>query len=350
MNSLKFKKGILPQILLILGIICAVLIEEAVNLLHENVLTWGPEAYVLYSILIFLCLCLTVSLIFNVIKNVYMEFGLSSSNPAGDVVPRGAIGVTMLSFDISAPNEDQVTIKRLTVSHAGGSHRDIERVYLGIDGARVSPVASLSATRTATLHFTQPKSIEPGKKITVDVVADFSTTASAGSQHKLLIEIDDSLVTNAHTTIGSFPVTGEWFHIGAVSCGLIGVKYTEPFSDNVIRGFEFSADAVEDQTLYALTLKRNAGGTVIQKIYLAESDGKRVTNVVSKTAADYVTLVFDPPFTMLQGTTTSLELHGTGFAHGTEMFIEQSSDVFGVGSLYGYGLKGQLYGSSVRIE
>jgi uncharacterized membrane protein len=351
-NSLRFKKEILPQILLVLGFICAALIEETINLLHENVITWGPEVYLLYCVLIFLCLCLVVSLIFNVIKNVYMEFGLSSSNPVGDIVPRGVVGVTMMAFDISAPNEDEVTIKRLTVSHAGGSVQDIDRVYLTIDGARVSPVASFDAKGTAALHFLKPVSIEPGKKITVDVNADFTPGASAGSQHRLLIESEESLVTNAHTTMGSFPVAGAWFRVGAVTCGLIDIEYTEASGSGVMGGLLFSADAVEDQTLYSLTLKKGLGSSgMVRNIYLSGPDGKRITNTVAHTVLDRVTLVFDPPFTLLKGTNANFELHGkSDSGEEAKLYIEQSSDVFGVGSLYGYGLQGQLYGSSVRIK
>lgn len=351
-NARRIKKEILPQVLLILGIICAALIEEMVNLLHENVLMWEPLAYLLYCVLIILCFCLTVSLIFNVIKNVYMEFGLSSSNPVGDIVPRGAIGVTMMSFNISAPNDDEVTIRRLTISHAGGSIRDLERIYLTTNGARVSPVASFDTEGKAALHLSKPVSIEPGKKITVDVNADFAPGASAGSQHRLLIESEESLATNAHTTIGSFPVAGEWFRVGAVTCGLIGVKYIEASGNGAIGGLLFSADAVEDQTLYSLTVKKRGGNSVtVRDIYLTGPDGKRITNTVSQTVSDYVTLIFDPPLTLLKSTSANLELHGTISAgEEAKMYVEQSSDVFGVGSLYGYGLQGQLYGSSVRIE
>ena len=131
----------------------------------------------------------------------------------------------MMSFDISAPSGDDVTIKRLTVSHKGDSAQDIEAVYLCINGARLSPVEAFDSNGKATLHFMRPVSVEPNEIITVDVDVDFDPRASAGSQHRLLIESEDSLVTNANTTEGSFPAHGETFGVGAVTCGLISIKY-----------------------------------------------------------------------------------------------------------------------------
>ncbi len=352
-GSRRLKREVLPQLLIILGFIGATLTQEVINILHAQALTWGTRGYGIYSVWVIAVWLGLLVFIMKVIENVYMEFKLSSSNPKGDVVPRGAVGVVMMSFDINALSEDTVTIKRLTIAHIGDSLEDIDCVYLTISGARVSAPTAFGPNGKSTLHFIRPIPIEAGGKITVDVVVDFARGASAGGQHSLLIESDDSLVTNANTTIGSFPAKGENFTVGAVTCGLISVRYTEFSGSGVIGRFLLSSDLVEDQTLYAITLKKsgNLDNDKIQNIHLTDSEGKRVTNIAAHIVQNYVTLIFDPPITILKGSNTTLEICADINSPGTiEMCLEETSDIFCVGSLYGYGNAGQLYGSSVRIE
>ncbi|MDD5103712.1 MAG: hypothetical protein PHX93_04905, partial [Candidatus Peribacteraceae bacterium] len=59
-----------------------------------------------------------------------------------------------------------------------------------------------------------------------------------------------------------------------------------------------------------------------------------------------------PPFTVLEGDKITLEIVAdilNGADKSIQMHFEESSDLFAVGSLYGYGVNGQLYGSQVSI-
>ncbi|MBI4129407.1 hypothetical protein HY464_01805, partial [Candidatus Peregrinibacteria bacterium] len=61
---------------------------------------------------------------------------------------------------------------------------------------------------------------------------------------------------------------------------------------------------------------------------------------------------FDPPFTILEGDKITLEVIADikgGAADKIIMHCEESSDIFAVGSLYGYGVNGQLYGSQISL-
>ena len=87
-------------------------------------------------------------------------------------------------------------------------------------------------------------------------------------------------------------------------------------------------------------------------IAVRRTDGTILTNTVSQTVGDFATVVFDPPFTVLEGDKITLELIADvvgGAGDSIIMHFEESSDLFAVGSLYGYGVNGQLYGSHVTV-
>jgi hypothetical protein len=125
---------------------------------------------------------------------------------------------------------------------------------------------------------------------------------------------------------------------------------------NVVLGrFEVQTDSVEDQTLYSVTMEQNgsANDGAITNLKVRRTDGTVLTNTVATTNGGFATFVFDPPFTVLEGDRITLEVVGDvngGAGDDVQMHFEEASDVFAVGSLYGYGVNGQLYGSRVSLS
>jgi len=122
----------------------------------------------------------------------------------------------------------------------------------------------------------------------------------------------------------------------------------------VLGKFELGSNSTEDQTVYSITLEQN--GTVsdgdVTNLQVRRTDGTVLTNTVGATSGDFVTFTFDPPFTILQGDTVVLEVVGDiagGAAETVNFHFEEESDLFAVGSLYGFGVNGQLYGSRVSL-
>lgn len=299
-----------------------------------------------------------------VIGDGELEVSLSASNPVGDTVPRGAVGVVMLSTDFTASCTDSVVIENLTVLHEGfGDEQDIQGVYAAINGARVSRKRTIdSEDQTADLRFSSPLVVDPCETVTVDVVADFSSTASVSAEHNLVIELPSDVFGNAREVSGNFPVRGNSFRIAAVTSGIISVTYRTVSPDEVEVGdegivigkFEVAVDSVEDQTIYSMTLEQNSSASDGDFVNIAvrRTDGTVLTNTVSQTVGDFVTLVFDPPFTVLEGDKITLEIIADivgGAGDSIIMHFEETSDLFAVGSLYGYGVNGQLYGSQVSL-
>jgi hypothetical protein len=298
-------------------------------------------------------------------SNSTLQVALSSKNPVGDTVPQGAVGVTMGSVDITASCDDAAAITDFTILHEGfGSETDIDGVYAAVNGARISRKRTIdSKDQTATVHLSSPLTIAACKTVTVDVVADFSSTATTAAEHNLALELPSDIATNAKQVTGNFPMRGSTFKVAAVRSGKVSIDYRTVSPDEVEVGdkgvvvgkFEVSVDSVEDQTIYSMTLEQN--GTAhdgdLSNLKIRRSDGTILTNTVDSTVGDFVTFVFDPPFTILEGDKMTMEIIAdvNGGAGDTAKFhFEETSDVFAVGSLYGYGVNGQLYGSRVALR
>ena len=67
--------------------------------------------------------------------------------------------------------------------------------------------------------------------------------------------------------------------------------------------WELSLNSVEDQTIYSMTIQNDgtAGDGDFTNLAIKRSDGTVLTKTVASTVGDYATLVFDPPFTVLEG-------------------------------------------------
>ncbi len=296
--------------------------------------------------------------------NGTLEVSLAANNPSGDTIPRGAVGVTLASIDMTASCDDSVSLQQLTVLHEGfGDEQDIDGLYASVDGARVSRKRTIdSQNQTSDLRFASQLNIPACGTVTVDIMADFNSTAVVSGEHNVTVELPTDVDSNAKAVTGNFPLRGATFKVAAVTSGKITVSYRTVTPDKVEVGdkamvvgrFELNTNSVEDQTIYSMTLEQNgsAGDGDITNIKIRRSDGTVLTNAAASTVGDFVTLVFDPPFTVLQGDKITMEVVADvsgGASNTVVMHFEESSDLFAVGSLYGYGVNGQLYGSQVTI-
>ena len=292
-----------------------------------------------------------------------LEVTLSAKNPVGDTIPQGSQGVVYTSIDLTATGDD-VTIENLTVLHEGfGQSSDFSGVYGLVDGARVTRKRTIDAqSYTSTIRFTKPLVVAAGKTVTVQLAGDLNTSISAAAEHALTVELASDFVSNAKVVKGNFPLRGKSFRVAAVNSGIVSIAYRSVTPSNIKVGdkaatigkWELSVNSTEDQTIYSMTLQNDgtAGDGDFTNIAVQRSDGTIVTKAVAQTTGDYVTLVFDPPFPVLEGDritmSTIADIKG-GAAKNIKMHFDETGDIFAVGSLYGYGVNGQLYGSSISL-
>ncbi len=293
-----------------------------------------------------------------------LEVAMASTNPVGDSVPKGANGVVLLSVDLSASCEDSVSVEHMVILHEGfGSETDIDGIYAAVDGTRLTRKRSVdSQDQTADLRFSNLLEIPACGTKTVDIVADFSSTSVTSSEHNFAIELPTDFHSNAKAVQGNFPLRGNTFRLAAVTSGKVTITYRTVSPDKVEVGdkgvvlgkFEISTDSVEDQTIYSVTVEQNstASDGDLTNLKIRRTDGTVLTNVLASFTGDFGTFVFDPPFTILQGDKITLEIVGDvqgGAGESVILHFEESSDLFSVGSLYGYGVNGQLYGSQISL-
>ncbi|MDB4977817.1 MAG: putative oligopeptide transporter substrate binding protein [Candidatus Peribacteria bacterium] len=298
-------------------------------------------------------------------SNGSLELAVASTNPVSDTVPKAANGVTMMSMDVTASKEEDVTIDNLTVLHEGfGDSGDISGIYASVDGARLSRKRSIdSDNQTADLRFRTPLVIKKGTTVTLDIVADFNSTAVTSSEHNLVVELPSDVSSNAKQVTGNFPLRGNTFKIAAITSGTITVTYrsVNPSQvsvgekDRVLGRFEASANSIEDQTIYSMTVRQNGSTSDgdVGSLKIRRSDGTVVSNIVPAFVSDSATFVFDPPLTVKQGDKLTFDIVGDilgGAGKTAKLDFEETGDIFAVGSLYGYGVNGQLYGSQVSLS
>ena len=293
-----------------------------------------------------------------------LELSLGASNPVGDTVPKGAVGVVGLSVDFTASCDDSIAIENLTILHEGfGDEIDIDGIYAAVNGARVTRKRTIdSEDQTSDLRFSSPLILDPCETVTVDIVMDFSSTASTSAEHNLVVELPSDVFGNAQSVAGNFPLRGDTFRIAAVTSGIVSLTYRTVSPNEVEVGdvgvvigkYEVSVNSTEDQTFYSMTLEQNSSASDGDFVNIAvrRTDGTILTNTVSQTVGDFITVVFDPPFTVLEGDKITLEIIADivgGAGDQIIMHFEETSDLFAVGSLYGYGVNGQLYGSQISL-
>ena len=294
-----------------------------------------------------------------------LEVSLSSNNPVGDTVPQGAIGVVFMTVDLTASCDDDIVLDEVTVVKEGlGDEQDIDGVYVMVDQARLSRKRTIdSDDQTADLRLSSPLVINRCDTANLKIVGDIATTAQAFGEHNFVVQLPSDVRSNAKSVNGNFPLRGDTFRVAAVDSGNVTVEFrtvtpneVEVGDKRVVVGkFQIEADSVEDQTLYSITLENDGSASDgdFVNIALRRSDGTVVTNTVFSTASDYVTLEFEPPLTITEGDKLTFEAIADivdGAGDTVKLQLEEESDLFAVGALYGFGVNGQLYGSRININ
>ena len=299
----------------------------------------------------------------NVVSDDGLVVELSSTTPVADTIPQGSV-VHMMSFELTAAQDEPILVEDVILTHEGmGDSQDIRYVYLSLDGQRITRARTIdSEDQTIDLRFShRALTIDPNETVTLDVFAAFNTDATFVGMHNFVLE-SPSDIRSAGDVEGNFPIRGNTFMVAAVESGTVTVDYNSVQPDSVSLGmtqvvigaFDVSADFTEDQTFYSMTFEQNSSASDgdFTNIAVRRTDGTVLTNTVASTVDDFVTLNFDPPFTVLEGDSVALEVVADivgGAGDSIIMHFEESSDISALGSLYGYGINGQTYGSPVHI-
>jgi len=299
-------------------------------------------------------------------EEIPAELGVARDafNTVNDFVPRGSSRVPMLRAVFSASCVSDITLEDMTVQDTGaGVPSDLSAVYMVIDGERVSRSRTLGRDKSAQLRFRRPYTIPACKSVTIDFFAAVSSSALPFGRHTLSIESPESITADAPVA-GDFPIAGERMSIASSNTGKITASYlpieVEPRVDGsnheVIGRMRLTVDFVEDQTLHAIQF-RNAGSSEdgdVLGLYVRSTQGHaRFTEVSPRLALDRMFVRFDPPLPLEKGEIVDLDLVAnvvTGTGTTLKIMLDEPIDLYAVGSFYGYGRNGQLYGSEVLLQ
>ena len=285
-------------------------------------------------------------------------------NPVNDFVPRGASRVPVLRLVFSASCMQDVTIDDILFRDTGaGLPSDITHVWMSVDGVRVSRARALNRDKSVQLRFRRPYTIPACKSRAIDVYAAVSPVALASGRHTFSLDAPEDVFADAPVT-GEFPMSGERMSISGSTGGRIQLTYLpieagpriEGTGHEVLGRFRVDIDSTEDQTIHAMTLRQ--GGTIfdgdILGIYVRSTHGHaRFSEIAERMMGDQAYVRFDPPFPMEKGETMELDIVGnlaSGTGRTLRMEFEEPVDLYAVGSLFGYGRNGQLYGSNVTLN
>ncbi|MDD5026261.1 MAG: peptidoglycan-binding protein [Candidatus Peribacteraceae bacterium] len=301
----------------------------------------------------------------NTAEQGSLTVSLSSSNPLGDQIPKSSL-VPMLNVDLVASCSRSVQVNGIRVSRDDASDfHDTVGVFAAVDGQRVTYGEKIVSNQTLALNFFTPLTLPACGKTTVTLYLD-QVLSSTATPYAFSIRRSSDIMTDGSNVQGSFPLRGNTFKVAAVKSGQVTVRNLpiSPASAHVgdqsavIGRYELTVDTTEDQTLYTMTLRQSAFSSVadgdLVNIRVRGTDGGVLTNTASRFTNRLATVVFERPLTVRAGEGITLEavaniVGGEGKTSQVGTF-EWPRDIFAVGSLYGYGVNWQRYGSRINDD
>src|SRR3989338_6682297 len=253
-------------------------------------------------------------------------------------VPRGATGIEMLKFMVSAG--ETATINTLKIMRRGiGSTNDFARVHLYENGERIGSSRTFSSESNAAEFSSLTLAFTAGQTRTFSILADFAVLSGAGNANYLELN-----TVTADKTVTGAPVAGPLFGIGAAAVGVLTVtnngSLTNPrIGDTSAALANFSlTPATENAMLQRVTL-RQTGSALLSNIanwglYYA---GTRIAD--GTVSGIYVTFMPSNQ-TVPDGTQRSFEVKGdiTGSNRPNDtvqLSLENSSDLIATGGDFG---------------
>ena len=258
-------------------------------------------------------------------------------------VPPGAQRVPMMTLRMTNVGDADADVRAVTLYRRGaGAAADIDGVYAMQGSQRLTPHAVIGRTGKVSLRLRPSLTVRPGETISVDVLADFSTSASPASEHSLLLrsaaDIDaaDAPVV-VRTVADAVPTRTGGAAAASVSVEFLRLTEKVRYGQNrVVARLRLSAQASDDQLLrrIVLTNEGSADGQDIRDIVLETSRGDRIagpSQLRERTGAKgTVDLVLQPPLYLGAGDSINLDVRASvlGSARRTIRFVvDEPSDV-----------------------
>ncbi len=271
-----------------------------------------------------------------------LTVNLSSSTPDGDTVPKGATGVEVAKYNLSAGGGD-ATITSLKVERGSiGSRTDVSKVYIFNGDTRLSSGRTLNSDDEASFNL----NFDVDSNETLSIVVDFSSSATASNIHSFGIK---EVVSTAAEVNGSMAM-GKKFTIGGQAVGNLDIENKNAYSatatevkigEEGLEIAEFDIDSVgsqEDLALTGLTLKNagNADASDLGNIELYYQGSKVADGSYD---GDYLVFTFDEITLEKSESNYNFKVRADiegGIDNTVRFYFDEKADIKAVGKSYGY--------------
>lgn len=279
---------------------------------------------------------------------------LSAKTAAAANLPKGAAGVSVASFDLTAGSTD-ITVSSLVVKQVGlGDGTLISDLAVFAADGRASKVKTNpfnNSDKQTTLVLSNGFVVKAGTTQTLTLVASIATGAAASQEFALQITNAEAVASSAETISATFPVVGATHKVAAVTAGQVKVEadgspaqVTLGDKNVEIAKFKLSEDSTNKESILVSSVTLKEEGTVDEKTDLANfelyADGVKVASA-AKTVDKYVTFNMATPVSIKDGGNVKFSVRADitgGPAKTIDLVLDNKLDVTAVGSLYNIGV------------
>ncbi len=256
-------------------------------------------------------------------------------------VPQGAQRVPMASMALTASCAGDVTISAIKVRHEGlGGEEEIRGLYaVDIKGKRMTNAVTFQGTPPkATVRF-RTFTIPQCTTVTINLLADITDNAKAGSEHRVSITATNDVESTAETVaVQSSAGRTSTVRLAPATNGVISVKYPSiPVAlrfgaDRVVARLQLTANGEEDHLIDSITLTNQgkARNGHLQNLTVQTSAEVTLSDEVAQLDGDSVTFHFSPPLLLERNQTRLLNVHAdvrAGVKLTVKLMVEEPSDL-----------------------
>ncbi len=226
------------------------------------------------------------------------------------VVPKGAQRVPMLTIELHNSCSGSAQLNAVMLEHLGlGNVSDIESMAGWIGDKRVTrSVSSFIDRRFITLRF-QKVLLRPCETVSIDILVSFSPEAAAEGNHRFMIRDAKNIdIQGASVTLQSTQPKLAKVVAGESAAHVTVVELALPFPlsfgpKRIVSRFRIESDTKKDQLLEAITLTNNgsAKDADLQKLFVENAKGERLSDIASSLDGDKVRFHFSDPFVLKSG-------------------------------------------------
>ena len=269
-----------------------------------------------------------------------LQISLASDNPGSAALPKGAVAVDFLKFNVAGNGTlDSLVFKRTgigaTADFASGGF------YLYEGGKRLTTGRTINSTSHEVSFYNLGLAINGVR--TFWLAADVSTSATPSNTNAF------TLTSAGGNPTPSGIVAGNAMTISGASLGTItatsGAAPTNPKVGQQmakLAEFKLAAGATEDEMIQRIALTQ--GGSISRANltnFVLKVSGNTVATAASIGDRDLVSFEFSSPYLLEKGQERTFEVWGdiTGSARSNDtivFYFDSKADVYAIGKTYGY--------------